>query len=56
MDPMKRQETLELVKAYYRIPNRKAAKHLFDLIITMSKTTFDREDDGNEIGDGDEDE
>ncbi len=28
MDPMKRQETLELVKAYYRIPNRKAAKHL----------------------------
>lgn len=37
MDPMKRQETLELVKAYYRIPNRKAAKYLFDLIVTMSK-------------------
>ncbi len=48
MDPMKRQETLELVKAYYRIPNRKAAKHLFDLIITMSKTTFNRDDDENE--------
>ncbi len=42
MDPMKRQETLELVKAYYRIPNRKAAKYLFDLIVTMSKTTSDR--------------
>ena len=48
MDPMKRQETLELVKAYYRIPNRKAAKYLFDLIITMSKTTGDRGQDNDE--------
>lgn len=38
MDPMSRQETIELVKAYYKIPNRKAAKHLFDLAITMSKS------------------
>ena len=37
-DPMKRKETIELVKAYYKIPNRTAAKHLFDLIIAMSKT------------------
>ncbi len=37
-DPMKRKETLELVNAYYRINNRKAAKHLFDLIVTMSKS------------------
>ena len=43
MDPMKRQETLELVKAYYRIPNRKAAKYLFDLIVTMSKTTSEKD-------------
>ena len=48
MDPMKRQETLELVKAYYRIPNRKAAKYLFDLIVTMSKTTSDRGQDSDE--------
>ena len=39
-DPMQRQETIELVKAYYKIPNRKAARHLYDLIITMSKTTY----------------
>ena len=44
MDPMKRQETLELVKAYYRIPNRKAAKHLYDLIIAMSKTSYNNND------------
>lgn len=38
MDPMKRQETLELVKAYYKINNRKTAKILFDLIIALSKS------------------
>ena len=38
VDPMQRKETLELVKAYYKIPNRKAAKHLFDLIVAMSKS------------------
>lgn len=38
-DPMNRQETLELVRAYYKIANRKAAKHLFDMIVAMSKTT-----------------
>ena len=45
LDPMKRKETMELVKAYYRIQNRKAAKYLFDLIVTMSKTSVkeDRE-------------
>ncbi len=48
MDPMKRQETLELVKAYYRIPNRKAAKYLFDLIVTMSKSTSDKDTDPND--------
>ena len=44
-DPMNRQETIELVKAYYKIPNRKAAKHMFDLIIAMSKTTYNNNDD-----------
>jgi len=39
MDPMKRQETLELVNAYYKINNRKVARQLFDLIINMSKST-----------------
>ena len=37
-DPMQRQETFDLVKAYYKIPNRKAARQLFDLAIVMSKT------------------
>lgn len=40
LDPMHRQETIELVKAYYKIPNRKAAKHMYDLIMAMSKTTY----------------
>ncbi len=44
-DPMLRQETIELVKAYYKIPNRKAAKHLFDLIVALSKTAYTNEPD-----------
>ena len=44
MDPMNRQETIELVRAYYKIPNRKAAKHLYDLIIAMSKTSYNNND------------
>ena len=46
MDPMHRRETIELVRAYYRISNRKVAKSLFDLIVSISKTggaTFDEE-------------
>lgn len=43
-DPMLREETLELVRAYYKIPNRKAAKHLFDLIIALSKTAYINDD------------
>ena len=39
-DPMQRQETLELVRAYYKIPNRQAAKYLFDLIIALSKSSY----------------
>ena len=46
-DPMNRQETIELVKAYYKIPNRTAAKHLFDLIISMSKT-YDKSGEDSE--------
>ncbi len=48
LDPMHRQETIELVKAYYKIPNRKAAKHMFDLIIAMSKTSYNNDDDDDE--------
>ncbi len=45
LDPMHRQETIELVKAYYKIANRKAAKHMFDLIVAMSKTTYNNDED-----------
>lgn len=45
VDPMNRQETIELVKAYYKISNRKAAKHMFDLIVAMSKTTYNNEEE-----------
>lgn len=49
-DPMKRQETLELVRAYYKIPNRAIAKDLFKLIVALSKSTagmpqFGKQDD-----------
>lgn len=46
-DPMNRRETIELVKAYYKIPNRKAAKHLYDLIILMSKSAYNVSDKNN---------
>ena len=45
LDPMHRQETIELVKAYYKIGNRKAAKHMFDLIVALSKTTYNNDED-----------
>ncbi len=45
LDPMHRQETIELVKAYYKIANRKAAKHMFDLIVAMSKTTYNNDEE-----------
>lgn len=44
LDPMHRQETIELVKAYYKIGNRKAAKHMFDLIVALAKTTYNNEE------------
>lgn len=48
LDPMHRQETIELVKAYYKIPNRKAAKCMYDLIIAMSKSTYNNHEDEDE--------
>jgi transcriptional regulator with XRE-family HTH domain len=38
-DPMKRAETLELVRAYYKIHNRTIARNLYELIIGLSKST-----------------
>ena len=46
-DPMRKQETLELVRAYYKISNRQAARHLYDLIIAMSKSTYLHSKDEN---------
>ena len=37
-DPMHKKETIELVNAYYRIPNRKVAKHMFELMVKLSKS------------------
>ena len=47
-DPMQRQETIELVKAYYKIPNRTAARHLYELIISMSKTNYNNQTEDEE--------
>jgi len=38
-DPMKKAETLELVRAYYKIPNRTVAQYLFHLMIALSKSS-----------------
>ena len=35
-DPLARQETLELVRAYYRIQDDKVRKRLFDLLRSMA--------------------
>ena len=35
---MKRKETLELVRAYYKIPNRSIARNLFNLMVALSKS------------------
>lgn len=37
-DPMNREESLKLIRAYYKIPNRKIAKNLFNLMISLSKS------------------
>ncbi len=38
-DPMNKKETLKLVDAYYKIPNRQVAKELLNLIISLSKNS-----------------
>ncbi len=50
-DPMERKETLELVRAYYKIPNRAIAKNLFNLMVALSKSNSnlnvsDEDDEG----------
>lgn len=47
-DPMKRAETLELVRAYYKIPNRAIARNLHDLIVALSKSNAHLSDDEND--------
>ena len=46
-DPMNRVETLELVRAYYKIHNRKIARCFFDLIMALAKPT-DSEDENSD--------
>ena len=37
-DPMSKRETLELVRAYYRIPDRNVAKKVFEMIKALART------------------
>ena len=46
-DPMTKKETLELVRCYYMIPDRKLAKKLLDLIKAMA-SPVDELDEGEE--------
>lgn len=47
VDPMNKAEAINLIKAYYKIHNRKAAQYLYDLIISLSKTTFNNQQEEN---------
>ncbi len=38
-DPMQREETLQLVRAYYKIHNQDLADYLFKIIQTLAKST-----------------
>lgn len=53
VDPMRKSETLELIKAYYKIGNRRVAKHLFDLIVDVAKSQYlhNKEDKDEEYDD-----
>ena len=42
-DPLVKRETLELVRAYYRIPSRRARKRLFELTKSLSGTDIDKD-------------
>ena len=42
-DPLNRRETLELMRAYYRIPNRSAAKKILELMRTLADLTEETE-------------
>ncbi len=37
-DPMLREETLQLVRAYYKISDRRSAHYIFRLLLSLSKT------------------
>ena len=37
-DPLKKTETLELIKNYYKINNRRLARHIFNLVRDMGKS------------------
>ncbi|MBO5997957.1 MAG: helix-turn-helix transcriptional regulator [Alphaproteobacteria bacterium] len=47
-DPLNRRETLELMRAYYRIPDRNMAHKVFDLIRSMAFPNGDDEDTNND--------
>jgi len=38
-DPLAKRETLELVRAYYKIPNESVPKEIFELIKTLAPDT-----------------
>ena len=46
-DPLSRKETLDLIRAYYRIPNRNMAHKIFDLMKTMAGTDEEFESEGS---------
>lgn len=41
-DPMYNEEAIKLVTAYKKISNKKAARQIFDLLVTLSKTTVEK--------------
>ena len=45
IDPIQKNESLELLRAYYKIHNRKTAKYLFNTILSIANSTCDDDDE-----------
>ncbi len=45
LDLRKRREAIELVNAYYKIKDRKQARHLFELIVSLAQENQDNDND-----------
>jgi transcriptional regulator with XRE-family HTH domain len=51
-DPMAKRETLDLVRAYYRIPDARVRKRVFELTKSLSGADTETDDESEDEGEG----